>query len=525
MATQTLQEILNQQNSGLSLPGTRPPASTTVGGITPLPKVNPILSGYGFGTGQVIDLTKPTIPSGLNDGKTYPNYMTGSTLVPVVPQTTTPTPVVPTTVNTTQRTNTNTGTRTPAPTTINPTPAAYNPLTGQPLLSGQTATKDGINYIGTSTAPTVPGSAAEIAKGTGYTYTQSPQEIADEARRVEAQNYLESGYNIDVNPDTIYQNKLKEYQAQIDSINNVYADQLAQARVQGQGRIESRQFAQGRAGQIGSGTGEAGINAVQDANRQVENSIMAEKANAIASIYGKVRAGAAEDLAAKTKAKKEGADAILAEGIAKKERRAKRLKDTIAGLISQNVDISEMTDAEIKSYIDGLGTTDDEFIKEFNTQRQTVDLAATKAKQEEEKRQLDLKKTEADINKVNSDVVNWGKMTDYQKAQIAIDRYKAYNPTGTTVEKKGSALGKIASELNSETKLPDGVTPVLDSSGYITPEGYKYMVQNAPQLGVTKQDVLETFGQFLYRDPKNGYASYQLTGADEKLLTAVTPSQ
>lgn len=519
----TLQEILNQQNSGLNITGN--PTTQSVGGIQPLPKVNPVLSGYSFQPGKVVDITKPTINSGLTGVPPQPNYTQGN----VVTRGTT-TPPGPVVQNNSVQNNTNQVRKTTAPVQvatgyndirdangllINPPGALYDRNTGQLLNTTPT----------TPTTPTAPGSAAEIAKGTGYTYTQSPQELADEARRVEAQNYLESGYNVDVNPDTIYQNKLKEYQAQIDSINNVYADQLAQARVQGQGRIESRQFAQGRAGQIGSGTGEAGINAVQDANRQIENSIMAEKANAIASIYGKVRAGAAEDLAAKTKAKKEGADAILAEGIAKKERRAKRLKDTIAGLISQNVDISEMTDEEIKSYIDGLGTTDDEFIKEFNTQRQTVDLAATKAKQEEEKRQLDLKKTEADINKVNSDVANWGKMTDYQKAQIAIDRYKAYNPTGTTVEKKGSALGKIASELNSETKLPDGVTPVLDSSGYITPEGYKYMVQNAPQLGVTKQDVLETFGQFLYRDPKNGYAGYQLTGADEKLLTAITPSQ
>jgi hypothetical protein len=494
----TIQEILNQQNTGLNVIGGTP--RTTLGGIQPLPVTNPVLSGYGYGTGPVVNPLQPTISSGLNDGKRYPNYTQGQTIVPVNPanipapvqtQTTSRGTVTnpPRTTNTTTTPVTNTNGLTPAQIAAgySTIPGAYDPVTGQ------------------LKTPATPGSAESIIQstgtptGTGYTYQKTADEIAADNLRGSIDAYNLSQFNTDLNPDTIYNNKLKEYQAQIDSINNVYADQLSQARVQGQGRIESRQFAQGRAGQIGSGTGEAGVNAVQDANRQIENSIMIEKANAIASIYGKVREGAAEDLKAKTKAKKEGADALLAELAAAPERKKKRVTDIISQLVSQNVDISEMTEEEKNSYIKGLGITDDEFIKEYNTQLQTRDAAATKAKQEEEKRQLDLKKTEADITKTLSDVANWGKMTEYQKQQIAVDWYKAKNPS----EKVGDT------KVNNLLAFSDALAQSVDTNGKITPAQYNAFKSQYIAAGIGDAKDFDTnYAQHVYLNPKDKEFAY-----------------
>ena len=302
----------------------------------------------------------------------------------------------------------------------------------------------------------------------------------------------------------------------------MYADRLNQARIQGQGRIESRQFAQGRSGQIGSGVGEAGVNAVQDANTEVSNSIRAEQANAIANVYAKVKSGADASLAAKTLAKQAGADKLLEYLNNVPGEKKKATSSAVAELLARGVDVSKMTPEEIKSYTSGLGVSEEQLKSEFATQSKI--MAADKAKKdlETEKTQAVIAKNKADAAKTNFDITNWGKMTDYQKSQISIERYKAQNPTGTASEKKANAMGKIAAEIKPGTTLADG-TPVLDASGqYFTASGLKYMINNAPQLGLDKEEVLKQFGQFVYNDPKTGIpASYGLTPADEKIITGV----
>lgn len=325
-----------------------------------------------------------------------------------------------------------------------------------------------------------------------------------------------------LSPEQEYQNQLKSYQGQIDSINAMYADRLNQARIQGQGRIESRQFAQGRSGQIGSGVGEAGVNAVQDANTEISNSIRAEQANAIANVYAKVKSGADASLAAKTLAKQQGADKLLEYLNNVPGEKKKATSGAVAELLARGVDVKNMTPEEIKSYTSGLGISEEQLSSEFATQSKILEADKAKKATADLKAKADLEKTQADTAKTNFDITNWGKMTDYQKSQLSIERYKAQNPTGTASEKKANAMGKIAAEIKPGTTLADG-TPVLDASGqYFTASGLKYMINNAPQLGLTKEEVLEQFGQFVYLDEKGAIpATYGLTPADKKIITGV----
>lgn len=491
----TLQEILNQQNQGL---------------VKPLPTVNPILSGYQTNaTGVVTPYKAPPKPA-------VNSYLTITGEKPAVKpagtpwalpgqtntgQTTTPTPVIPNPINPTTNTQRTAGTTTGG--------GQVNIGTATAPMFVPSGSAAHTNYLANiqnaaPITPTVPGSLAnEIVKGAGFTYTQSPQELAEDARIAEARKYTESSFDIDTNPDTIYQNKLKEFQAQIDSINNVYADQLAQARVQGQGRIESRQFAQGRAGQIGSGTGEAGINAVEEANFEIEKALINEQNNKIQEILTGVRKGAAEDLAAKTKAKKEGADAILANNLSAKEERKKRLTNVVSKMISGGFKIEDMSPEQIKEITDKLGVNESDIKALYTEQKTEKDLAATKASQEEEKRQLDLKKTEADISKINSDVANWGKMTDYQKQQIAVDWYKAKNPTIPASDTK----------VNNLVEFSNALSQSLDQNSKLTPAQYNAFKSQyiAADIGNAK-DFDSNYAQHVYINKKDKEFGY--TGAD-----------
>lgn len=364
----------------------------------------------------------------------------------------------------------------------------------------------------------VPGSVAAVQAGL-YQSGLTPEQLALQAQ-LRAEQQATATQVLDPNQE--YQNQLKNYQGQIDSINAMYADRLNQARIQGQGRIESRQFAQGRSGQIGSGVGEAGVNAVQDANTEVANSIRAEQANAIENVYAKVRSGADASLAAKTLAKQQGADKLLEYLNNVPGEKKKATSSAVAELLARGVDVKNMTPEEIKSFTSGLGVSEEQLKSEFATQSKI--MAADKAKKdlETQKTEAVIAKDKADAAKTNFDITNWGKMTDYQKSQLSIERYKAQNPTGTASEKKANAMGKIAAEIKPGTTLADG-TPVLDASGqYFTASGLKYMINNAPQLGLTKEEVIEQFGQFVYNDPETGIpASYGLTPADKKIITGI----
>lgn len=251
------------------------------------------------------------------------------------------------------------------------TPAPYYTLD---LSTASPKIVNGVMQPSVVNPPPPPGSAASI----GYT----PIVNLDQAA-IDAANAIVNDTTQITDPTTLYKNNLANYQAQIDSINSVYSDKLNQARIQGQGRIESRQFAQGRSGQIGSGTGEASVNAIQNANTEVYNSIEAEKANTLNAIYGKVREGAAEQLAANTAAKQQGAKALLEfYNVTKPTLKTKNTSTAVKALIAKGIDVSKLTPEELKSFTDGIGITKDEFVNAYNAEKKSVDDAKVKAEQD-----------------------------------------------------------------------------------------------------------------------------------------------
>lgn len=257
----------------------------------------------------------------------------------------------------------------------------------------------------------VPGSANAAAVQAGmYQSGLTPEQLALQSQ-LRADQQTTATQVLDPNQE--YQNQLKNYQAQIDSINSMYADRLNQARIQGQGRIESRQFAQGRSGQIGSGVGEAGVNAVQNANTDIENSIRAEQSAAIQDVYAKVRSGAETSLAAKTLAKQEGADKLLEylNNVPGKKKEA--VSSAVAELIARGV--TEMTVEEQKSFSDGLGVSFKSIEAEWERQNKLLAEDMAKKEQDSQKANLENQKTKAEI----SNLIN---KNDFEAAQKALDR-------------------------------------------------------------------------------------------------------
>lgn len=292
----------------------------------------------------------------------------------------------------------------------------------------------------TTTAP-APGSVGSIAPTPiPYTYTKTPQEIADEQLRQQIEDYNKEQFNLSIDKNVIYNEQLKQQQAYIDSLNAMYNDRLNEARKQGLARIESRQFAQGRAGQIGSKTGEAGINAVQDANTEILKAIEDEQKVAIQVVYGNVRKEALDEFTRRTEAKKAGADALLKDITERPTRRKAAITSAIKAAIVNGLDISKLTDDEIKQIFGELGVSKGEILSEYNTQKQ----ANEKFKLEREKELLEMKKTEADIRKIDAEIKK-GTLIEMSEGGMLYDTV-----TGKTFKNPKT----FAPSENSKTKTP-----------------------------------------------------------------------
>lgn len=95
-------------------------------------------------------------------------------------------------------------------------------------------------------------------------------------------------------------------------------------------------------------------------------------------------------------------------------------------------------------------------------------------------------------------------------------------PSGTEADRTQSAIAAGQSNFVLGAKLPDG-TPIIDSSGYATPTAWKQLIAQAPANGLTRQQFIDNYSQYIYT--KNGEisAAYGLTPAEVKKITTAAP--
>jgi hypothetical protein len=91
------------------------------------------------------------------------------------------------------------------------------------------------------------------------------------------------------------------------------------------------------------------------------------------------------------------------------------------------------------------------------------------------------------------------------------------NTTQTQADKQAEALGQVNSLLQPGTTDSAGV-PYVDSSGYITAQGFKTLVAAAQSSGIDRKTFLQEYAAYLFPGPASDYAGYGLTGAESKAL-------
>lgn len=223
--------------------------------------------------------------------------------------------------------------------------APLTPQTANPYGSGTVL----INNPAPTPAPTTPAEAYG-----NYIPNESPEEKALRLELERQGALAQTGANTNVDEATIRANTLKQFQGEVDALNRIYAEKRRQEAINGSGRLGSDAAVQARRGLIGSTFGGAQTAGVEQVNTDAMNAISAEEASAMASLQSKIRTSVTDELAAKTKARKEGGDAYITFLQGAAERSTKRTTDAIKNLLATKA--SPTTD-DLKGLADALGTT------------------------------------------------------------------------------------------------------------------------------------------------------------------------
>ena len=249
----------------------------------------------------------------------------------------------------------------------------------------------------------------------------------------------------EIDPNRLYQDKLKQYQSQIDAVNEIYRQRLNSERLEAQGRMGSTAAMAGRSGVLGSDFGASQLDKTTGYNADIRAATQAEQAALIGQIMGQVRKDAADELAAKTQAKMNGAEAYMEFLQGASERRSGKAQNIARMLLEKGLEPDQVDwDQTLK----GSNLKSDEVISAYQS---------AKTEQEAAQSEADLKnrKTEAEINKINADIAK-GKVISLGEGSMLYNTEtgeyfknpKTYAPSsstsssvGITSEDKRSLLG------------------------------------------------------------------------------------
>lgn len=161
--------------------------------------------------------------------------------------------------------------------------------------------------------------------------------------------------NQPVDENDIRAKTMERFQAEIDALNQVYAEKKAEERVRGEGRLGSSAAIQARRGLLGSDFGGAQTEKVSDYNQSIQDSIDAEKASKISSILSTVRKDASDEIAAKTAARKAGAQEYITYLAGAAERKTARVSDTVKNVLLNQIEADDNLFKELATML-GVST-------------------------------------------------------------------------------------------------------------------------------------------------------------------------
>jgi hypothetical protein len=246
-------------------------------------------------------------------------------------------------------------------------------------------------------------------------------------------------------------NVIRMFQGEIDAANKVYADKIAAARLEGQGRLGSEGAIQARRGLLGSTFGEASTTTVNQGNRAIESAIGDELDAKLQSIMSLGRSEGTKRFEAATKARTEGLDAYILD-LQNKGTAKKTIAQKLAqSFIDKGVDPNTLTPDYLEQLAKDAGISKESIISGYK------ELSDAKKKAEADA-VLETRKTLAAIGKDEADI----QQSLASIAKTKAETTKLANEAGTKEEKE-----MFDDILKMQTNLSSGKTDWGQAWNYI----------------------------------------------------------
>jgi hypothetical protein len=261
----------------------------------------------------------------------------------------------------------------------------------------------------------------------------------------------------------IQREQMRLFQKEIDATNQIYDQMVSQARLEGQGRLGSQAAMGARAGLLGSdfqGAAEAGL---QAETRGITSGLNAERSAKIAVIMGKGRQAAVDEIAAKNKANREGADAKIKFMQEKQDRKTRNLNMLAKSLVEQSIDPTTLSEEELAGIAASYGTT----VEDINASYTSAKVAA-----------------DANVED-NTFTLSEGQARYDADGNVIASRAKTYAP------KDSDGVGTTLTSANKKTLLGGGWTQADISSleGDVAQYGLTEVIANAKANGATASQI------------------------------------
>ena len=236
--------------------------------------------------------------------------------------------------------------------------------------------------------------------------------------------------------------QLRLHQAEIDATNQIYDEQLNQARLQGEGRLGSTRAIGARGGILGSDFASSQKQEQITANNAQQRAIQAERQAKIGAIMGNVRSSVLADMEDRRQAYSLGADALLANISGQAAKKQANVQQFAGDLIAQGFDITDLDEEELKAIASEAGVSTRDLISGFSRAKAGI---ATEA----DTKKYTLKEGETLVNAAGETLASIaGEPVVYKEGDTVIDADGNERKFGKTTADKaaGSDTGVYSSK-------------------------------------------------------------------------------
>lgn len=376
------------------------------------------------------------------------------------------------------------------------TKSTYNTKTGKTSGGGSSSSNNNnvVQFSAETGERLAPG--AQTTDALGNTYTQGSIYTSPKAGDVMG-TYDPSGAVIspydaeitklaggveDIDENAIRKSTLRQFQAETDAVNALYAQKLADTKVLSQQALGSDAALQGRRGMVGSSFGAAQTGGILTQNQQKEGAVENEKLAKLAAINQKAREAADKAVAEKKAAKAESVQTHLAYLKEAETRKATNADLAAADLVAQELDLDELTDTDLNLIVKGYGITPAQLRVAY---KKIADAEAAR-----------LAKEEADFT------LSEGQARYDADGNLVASRSKTYAPKASSGSGSGggsSSGGTVGSDLeflyNSvRTGKNSATVPILDSAWRAARndrDRINLLAQNVVLPGPIKSDLIQ----------------------------------